>query len=616
MEKRLFYNWVVRRNGYLSFAGFALKRAVHKAKRDLLRETSVFYPPEIRAAAPFAFRPQRPVWAFGGKAESAAPACKLEGLRIDWTRQFDDPEDLEALHRWSWLLSLLPERTANKGAIARWAGTELSEWARLFSSEIDDGADGFVRAASLKWGSYTVGERISNAVLFYYFLEEEPPKAVLEALCEHARFLVRRLEYNGHRTGNHVFNNARALYLAGVALDAPAWQEFASLIIRRELPILVTGDGFLREGSSHYQFLFTRWLLEVAFFAGLSGDRNLVEMISPTLERLVRRCSFFLVKGADGRCDFPRFGDISPDFPPAWLADLPWSGPAASLVEPCSRPPAPEGDTWAGLFGYAKGPEREREKTGETIQVFPASGWHRIDAAGHTLFFRFDESGPPMHAGHHHNDLFHFCLFYMGEPVLVDAGRLNYMADDSRGLSGLRPEAHNAFTIDGLGAAPAGWHLFPQEYSRFRNRVEVEEGVGGCRITLISDAFSRMERPVEARRSFSISRGRFRITDSFSGEGRREIRSFFHWDKDLALSETGKGEWRISCRAGQGSFRVLNPASFGLRHVRGGKDYLGWVVERYGHAAEADTVEVTAIAELPCEAAYEISWEERPHVRD
>ena len=59
-----------------------------------------------------------------------------------------------------------------------------------------------------------------------------------------------------------------------------------------------------------------------------------------------------------------------------------------------------------------------------------------------------------------------------------------------------------------------------------------------------------------------------------------------------------------------------DPASFGLRHVRGGKDYLGWVVERYGHAAEADTVEVTAIAELPCEAAYEISWEERPHVRD
>jgi len=614
MEKRLFYNWVLRQNGYLKFAEFTLKRAVHKMKRDLLRETCVFYPPEIRAAAPFSFKPERLRWAFGSasKQENSASARKLDGFHIDWQREHDDPEETEALHRWNWLLALLPDRTSNEGAITRWVDLQLIEWVRLFSHEIEREA----RRASLIWESYTVGERISNSVLFYYFMKKEPPKAVMESLTEQARFLVQRLEYNGMRTGNHILNNARAVYLAGVAFDAPAWRQFASLIMRRELPVLVTADGFLREGSSHYQFLFTRWVLEVAWFAELAGDGELIEMIRPAAGLLIKRCSFFLVKGADGSWDFPRFGDISPDFRPGWLVDLVWSKPAARFLEPQREAPTSGSDTWAGLFGFAEGNGTENGRKEDAIQAFPGSGWYRLDAAGHTLFFRLDESGPPMHAGHHHNDLFHFCLFYNGEPVLIDAGRLNYMLSDARGSYGLRPEAHNAFTIDGLGAAPSGWHLYPQAYSRFKNRVEIETDRDGIWILLTSNAFSRMERPVEARRTFFISRPLFRITDSFSGTGEHEIKTFFHWDKALALSQIKKGEWDISSGAVRGRFRVIDPQSSSIRHERGGEGFFGWMVEGYGSAVKAGSLEISARAAMPFEAVYEISWEERAgHVR-
>src|SRR3990172_11038931 len=85
MEKRLFYNWVLRKNGYFRLARFTIKRAVHKMKRDLLRETCVFYPPEIRAAAPFSFKPERLRWAFrsASKQENSASARKLDGFHID-----------------------------------------------------------------------------------------------------------------------------------------------------------------------------------------------------------------------------------------------------------------------------------------------------------------------------------------------------------------------------------------------------------------------------------------------------------------------------------------------------------------------------------------------------
>ena len=82
-------------------------------------------------------------------------------------------------------------------------------------------------------------------------------------------------------------NNARAIYLAGVSFDCPEWKELALTIIELGVPLVVTEDGFLREGSSHYQFLFTRWLLEIYYFASIAEDEKMKEFLYPYLQLLL-----------------------------------------------------------------------------------------------------------------------------------------------------------------------------------------------------------------------------------------------------------------------------------------------------------------------------------------
>ena len=94
----------------------------------------------------------------------------------------------------------------------------------------------------------------------------------------------------------------------------------------RELPDLVSSEGFVREGSSHYQFLITRWLLEVRFFAQSNNDFDFLKMLDKYCEKLESKCQFFQT-GDTKDClrEYPLFGDISPDCSPEWLLHLSFS---------------------------------------------------------------------------------------------------------------------------------------------------------------------------------------------------------------------------------------------------------------------------------------------------
>jgi len=127
-------------------------------------------------------------------------------------------------------------------------------------------------------------------------------------------------------TGNHAFNNARGLLFAGIVSGLPYATELAFEIFKERLPKLVTDDGFLREGSSHYHFLFTRWVLEVQWILSGTKNKELQSIVRPFAVNLVKRCWFFLVQNRKTKhWSIPLVGDISPDFPPEWLLSVPWS---------------------------------------------------------------------------------------------------------------------------------------------------------------------------------------------------------------------------------------------------------------------------------------------------
>jgi len=242
----------------------------------------------------------------------------------DWFIGFEDQEYTFALHRWNWLLTSLSNNANNPAR--EWGLCMMRSW---INNMMDD-QNGYA------WHPYTTGERISNAFIFGILTSEDfvhskqtniLPDDIKSALNLMAIYLSDHLEYKGKgKTGNHVINNARALLFASILLDNEFYSDLSFSILRSNLPELVSNDGFLREGSSHYQFIFTRWILEMLWLSKISNKCDIYDFLHPFSSKLVKQCGFFIVKDLDnGLLSIPLIGDVSPDFPVSWLNNLPFS---------------------------------------------------------------------------------------------------------------------------------------------------------------------------------------------------------------------------------------------------------------------------------------------------
>ena len=65
---------------------------------------------------------------------------------------------------------------------------------------------------------------------------------------------------------------------------------------------------FLIEGSSHYQFLIARWLLEIRMACEDFGDFITLDLMNPIIISIIEKCKFFIVN-ENQKC-IPIFGDV------------------------------------------------------------------------------------------------------------------------------------------------------------------------------------------------------------------------------------------------------------------------------------------------------------------
>lgn len=504
----------------------------------------------------------------------ASGPLPLHGEEMPWQRAFADAEDEEALHRWHWLLTTT-DGEAHAACLA-WCVAQLEQWIARFGHEAS--AWQHRRGAPpARWQSYTVGERIANGIAFFARHQLRPSVPIRAALVDFAQFLVRRVEYRGRYTGNHIINNARALYLAGVVFQHHPWRDLATIILRQELETLVTPDGFLREGSSHYQLLFTRWIGEILQFAQRQGDGALAEFLQPVLKRLQQRCHVFLIPQGSRASALVLFGDISPDCTPAWLQEsvVP-TLPTAAAMSP--------------------------------IEAYPQSGWYRGQVAEQTLLLRAESQYRPEHVGHHHNDLYHFCLYRDGQPILIDAGRKNYRLDEAWGTFGMSPAAHNAILVDGVGALPERWHRYPAAYTAVQADCAIQSQPDAIDLVITSDGFRRLGSGLRCVRRLHLKKDRLFITDEIAGEGTHTMTLFFHWAPAVQLAPLGERVWHVVTEGAEGTFRVQAETAGMTTLHRGGEGPLGWSCPQYGQAVPSWTLQHTLRAQLPCRVQCELQW--------
>jgi Heparinase II/III-like protein/Heparinase II/III N-terminus len=502
----------------------------------------------------------------------------------DWHQVFADPEVAASLHRWNWLLYGI---TSDQFELSRDDGIAFM---RSWIATCGDDS----RYAGVP---YTTGERLANGLLFLVRNSASIPEDLAEAFRSMAREIADAIEYRPEgQTGNHAFNNARALLLAGVLVDLTGARDLAYAIAAERLPVLVTSDGFMREGSSHYHFLFTRWVLEMLWVARRAGDVAFVDLLLRFAPGLVERSWFFLVRRQDAAWHIPLIGDVSPDFPPSWLVSLPWSALAAEAFTPDATPAAPCERGWASMFESLTSPAATTSAPEKGVVCFREGGWCRADMGVWTLFVRARSHDGVLRSGHEHADLGSYALFRDGEALIVDCGRHDY-TDTPLGRYGQRAGAHNAPIINGLGAMVLGPSWLSARYTAVNVTLTAVATPTGCRVSIDHSGFRRIAgRRLSHRRELMLKADGLTVTDFLDGTGSCEVEIPLHFGPAVTCVESGR-TWQLPTSRGQLRIdRALTVATAGdsLDCPEGGLYF-----PAYGQSQRICTLKATARVTLP-----------------
>ena len=375
----------------------------------------------------------------------AGSKMKVKG-NINWRSKFKDSEDEERLHRFSWGIDIASQNKI-KNRELDWIENEILRWYDIFYIEIINN-----KTKSLRWEPYTVSERISNIYLFYQIIKKEIPNSLKQRINNEAIFLINNLEFFYRSINNHIINNSRALYFASQICNNKKFEKISINIFKSTISKLITKDGFLREGSSHYQFIFHRWVFEIFYFSQLHKS-NYSRYLSKISNRLFNGTSFFTTKVSN--VSFPLFGDISPDFTPKWIMDFP-------RVYHSKKISRTKYNSWINLFESINKNHKSKffqpNKSFSQINI-KSSEWFKFKKFDHEIIFRLNDTEPKTFPGHFHNDLGHFIYLYKKKEIFIDTGRYNYY--DSKDYYG---ENHNSITINKLGITPKEKWL-PIKYS-------------------------------------------------------------------------------------------------------------------------------------------------------
>lgn len=584
-----------------------------------LRKPIDWYPEDVRRAVESAALDARDAVSVLGERDVQAPAGPNR-LRLatgyvffegtpDWKSAFADDEQHVSLHRWNWLVRALTDE-AQKPDFT-WGCGLMRSWLAAMTP----------LPPGLASESYTVGERIANACLFARIVSGDwhaLPEDIRQALEAMARYLAEHIEYHGDEaTGNHALNNARALYFAGMCLKRREFARIARLVLAERLPVLVAPDGFMREGSSHYHFLFCRWLLEMRLVAEEFADAETLALLNPVLPGLVERCWFFLVHSNDGSMHLPVIGDVSPDCEPGWLLNLPWSAPALACHAPARLPPKPGHAGWGDLWP-ARSPERHddgresvKPRDEARWQSCREGGWHRLDWRGWTAIWHAESAAGTAMASHAHHDLCSLVLYHEGREVLIDPGRHDYERWGELGNYGMHCASHNTVSIDGIAPMLSRRdRLFMQAYRNSSVQVSAESQGERFLVTIAHDGFMRLAGGgVRHRRTFAFSSDRVEIEDSFDGRGRRRLDIFFQWAEPpevrpaRAASPTGGGKSMYRIESDLGGMRDIRIESLCASE----HPLAGWRFPAYGAKQPCTNQIIRGTVELPASCRHVIS---------
>jgi hypothetical protein len=384
---------------------------------------------------------------------------------------------------------------------------------------------------------------------------------------------------------------------------------------------LFENKGFLREGSTHYQFLVTNWICQIFSAAGSLGDKRCLAITEETAKAAIEACRYFVVYDETiDNIQLPLFGDVSPDIEISWLTPLlsfqigekemsiggskyldktsSCLALIASLMKPGTGAFLQPGYLFSGDV-----PDNLKNRTG--------TGWNKICHGKWTIFLRTDQKSWLTNASHEHHDIGSVIIFYNGKPIIIDLGRYNYSSNGCFSSGGFSPESHNMPVVNGSPAMLIRRdRYFGRRYKKSDLKVFIEPRTDGYQINLEHTGFSRiLNSRVTHTRIIDISAISVTLTDKIDGVGRAEVAFNWHFGNKIvnvnniqpletnALLQLNKDvSLHISCD---------NPIKMKSFFGESNEKHRGWCYQNYGQAEPTSSLLIESTNTLPFVARHE-----------
>jgi hypothetical protein len=348
-------------------------------------------------------------------------------------------------------------------------------------------------ASAIAWHPYCISRRLP---VWLRLLEGAAPPVrlrdrLLASLCNQARFLSRRFEYD--LGGNHLWENAKSLAAAG---------------------------AYFKDGEAE------RWLAQgVACL-----DACIRKQVLPSGEHY-ERSAMYQVDLAHGLHDLAgRLNHVAPDSAARYreTADL-----MSTFVDATRHP-----DGGIPLFGDATLDGDAFEKS----EVQPFSGWvgdyfvHRASDGG-LLLFDAGDMGPDELPAHSHADLLGCEVSVFGRRAIVDSGVFQYSGPER--LKYRRSSAHSVLQLDDCELADV-WSDFRMGRRGHIISRSAGRSHGGVWVRASHDAYRRKGVRVD-RIWFLAAGGPWFSCHLVRGGRGRSFHEYVHWAPEIAWRREGRG---------------------------------------------------------------------------
>ena len=324
---------------------------------------------------------------------------------------FKDREDLSSLHRWSWALKLLSNEKQINNDLINFIELSLLKWSKKFGSEKVD-------KRKIYFEPYNISERISNYVILVKLKIIKPNIEIEDSLVKQFNYLIKNIEVYQDKLSNHALNNLRAIILFSSYQKVRSLENYVLNFFIYLLKKKIDSDGFFKFGSSNYQLIFTRWLLDIYF---LSSNQLAKKKLKKFVNKALNATCFFSI---NKKLVTPNFGNISPDFELSWLKDF-----------------------FQKKNNFFLKRYKNKYKFSFKFNNLKSREWFKIQKNSFTIFAR-----NPKFCGfdfnHSHNDTLHFVMYYKNNQIFIDKGRYDYSFQSLK--ESLSSYAHNSFKINKL----------------------------------------------------------------------------------------------------------------------------------------------------------------------